>query len=37
MESYNKINLNIKLNNGLEMPIIGLGTYQVKDLDEIIY
>ncbi len=25
---------NIKLNNGVEMPILGFGVFQVKDLDE---
>ena len=32
-----KIPFNIKLNNGYEMPRMGLGTYAVKNLDEIVY
>ena len=25
---------NVRLNNGVEMPILGFGVFQVKDLDE---
>ncbi len=25
---------NVKLNNGIEMPILGFGVFQVKDLNE---
>ncbi len=25
---------NVKLNNGVEMPILGFGVFQVKDLEE---
>jgi diketogulonate reductase-like aldo/keto reductase len=25
---------NVKLNNGIEMPILGFGVFQVKELDE---
>ena len=24
----------VELNNGVEMPILGFGTYQIEDLDE---
>jgi D-xylose reductase len=33
----NKINFFIKLNNGIQMPRVGLGTYAVKDLPGIIH
>jgi diketogulonate reductase-like aldo/keto reductase len=35
--SSDKIPFTIKLNNGFEMPRVGLGTYAVKNLDEIVY
>jgi diketogulonate reductase-like aldo/keto reductase len=32
-----RLSSTLKLNNGLEMPRIGLGTYKVKNLDNIVY
>jgi D-xylose reductase len=32
-----QININIKLNNGYYMPSFGLGTFNVKNLEEIVY
>jgi diketogulonate reductase-like aldo/keto reductase len=31
------IDFNITLNNGMKMPRVGLGTYEVKDLPNIVY
>jgi diketogulonate reductase-like aldo/keto reductase len=37
MEENKGIDFYIELNNGIKMPRVGLGTYEVKDLSNIVY